>query len=129
MVRRAECCCGQCSIAVKGDPSVNGICHCEDCRKRSGSAFGWSAYFPDHRIVQKTGETRLYRIAGNNPQVRHFCSRCGSTLFWKVDAMKEMTGMAGGSFVENPLPDPELSLRTKQACAWLRLPAHWERRP
>ncbi len=129
MVRRAECRCGLCSITVEGDPFVNGICHCDDCRKRTGSAFGWSAYFPDQQILEKSGETRSYKIPGNNPQIRHFCSRCGSTLFWSVDIMGELTGVAGGCFIDNPLPEPILSLRTEQACAWLKLPAHWERRP
>jgi len=40
MTRTATCCCGSASITVKDDPILNGICHCNDCKRRTGSAFG-----------------------------------------------------------------------------------------
>ena len=125
MVRRAECCCKQCSITVEGEPSLNGICHCDDCKRRTGTAFGWSAYFPDGHVLETSGRTTAYRISTTQPQIRYFCSTCGSTLFWKTEAMRGLTGVAAGNFIENPLPEPRLSVRSRKACAWLSFPAGW----
>ena len=84
MSRKATCCCGACSIEVEGEPELNALCHCANCKKRTGSAFGWSAYFADGRVVGRSGDFRVYEIAGAHPQQRWFCAACGSTLFWKA---------------------------------------------
>jgi len=41
----ARCCCGELEINVSGEPTKHGICHCDNCKKRTGSAFGISVYF------------------------------------------------------------------------------------
>jgi hypothetical protein len=128
MLRSAVCCCGRGRIVVAGEPVLNGICHCDDCRRRTGSAFGWSAYFRDDQVRDVTGPTQVYEVSGTNPQHRHFCVVCGSTLYWKAAAFAGMTGIAGGCFVESPLPAPALSLRTAGKCVWVGLPPHWDQR-
>ena len=40
MVRRAVCCCGQATIEVEGEPAIHAVCHCDNCKRRTGSAFG-----------------------------------------------------------------------------------------
>jgi hypothetical protein len=39
---------------------MHGICHCTNCKRRTGSAFGISAYFDRTAVVAKTGETSVY---------------------------------------------------------------------
>jgi hypothetical protein len=107
---------------------VNGLCHCTSCRKRTGSAFGWSAYFPDDRVVAKTGDMRVYAKAGDTGYNRFFCAHCGTTLYWKsFGYLPDATGVAGGCFVDDPLPAPNISAQDKDRCAWLDLPAEWMR--
>ena len=65
MTRTARCCCGDCAITVEGEPTLNGLCHCTSCRKRTGSAFGWSAYFPDDKVTAKSGKMRVYAKDGD----------------------------------------------------------------
>jgi hypothetical protein len=125
MTRKATCCCGTCSIEVEGDPALNGICHCRNCKRRTGSAFGWSAYFPDERVVGKSGRFGVYEIGGTNPQRRWFCAACGTTLLWKVEAWPSRTGIAGGCFGDPPLPEPSATVSNDGRCAWLGLPAGW----
>lgn len=127
MTRRASCCCGACAIEVTGEPTLNAICYCDNCRRRTGSAFGWSAYFSDADVVARTGEFAEYRI--RDEQVRAFCPRCGTTLFWKAASLPGQTGVAGGAFVETPLPEPALVATTDKAVSWIGLPDHWWRAP
>jgi len=126
MVRKATCCCGASSIEVDGEPRINAICHCRNCKARTGSAFGWSAYFADSQIQAKTGDFRVYEI--NRPdtqQQRWFCARCGTTLYWQVSRWPGHTGVAGGCFVETPLETPSLTANNDGRCAWLGLPEDW----
>lgn len=67
------CLCGEVRIAASGRPYRVGLCHCLDCRKHHGALFFAAAIFP-HDAVAIEGETHSY--AG-----RHFCPRCGSSVF------------------------------------------------
>lgn len=67
------CLCGDVRITAAGQPYRVGICHCLDCRKHHGALFHASAIFPADAVTI-AGETRDY---GG----RHFCPRCGSSVF------------------------------------------------
>ncbi len=125
MTRKASCCCGACSVEVEGEPDLNAICHCNNCKRRTGSAFGWSAYFADERMLGRQGDFRVYEIADRNPQQRWFCTVCGSTVFWKLAARPHQTGIAGGCFGDPPLPEPTVTVSNAGRCAWLGLPDDW----
>ena len=71
------CLCGDVRIVASGDPYRVGICHCLDCRKHHGALFHVSAIFPADAVTVE-GEAREY--AG-----RHFCPRCGSSVFGKSE--------------------------------------------
>lgn len=126
MVRSATCCCGNTSIDVEGEPEIHAVCHCNDCKKRTGSAFGVSAYFSDKQIRKKHGKTGIYRINTTTQQERCFCSSCGTTLYWKTSSLPGMTGVAGGCFADNPLPEPTLTVSNEQKCTWVELPRSWQ---
>ena len=125
MTRKAHCCCGSCSIEVEGEPVLNALCHCTNCKRRTGSAFGWSAYFADERVVGRRGDFCLYVIAGGNPQQRWFCAICGSTVLWKLAARPHQTGIAGGCFADPPLPAPSVTVSNNGRGVWLGLPTDW----
>jgi hypothetical protein len=125
-MRKAVCCCGACSITVDGEPTLNAICHCSSCKKRTGSAFGWSAYFPDANVLAKTGAFNVYAKDGASGYNRFFCANCGTTLYWKsFGFLPDQTGVAGGCFADDPLPPPNLSASNAGRCAWLGLPDDW----
>src|SRR5262245_43173565 len=67
------CLCGDVRFVATGRPYRVGICHCLDCRKHHGALFHASAIFPQGAVTI-TGKTGEY--AG-----RHFCPRCGSSVF------------------------------------------------
>ena len=67
------CLCGDVRIVASGRPDRVGLCHCLDCRKHHGALFHASAIFAQDTVAIE-GETRDY--AG-----RHFCPRCGSSVF------------------------------------------------
>lgn len=72
-VHSGGCLCGSVRFVAAGPPARVGICHCLDCRKHHGALFYAAAIFAPAALTI-TGETSEY--AG-----RHFCPRCGSSLF------------------------------------------------
>lgn len=70
------CLCGEVRIVAAGRPYRVGLCHCFDCRKHHGALFHASAIFPE-AAVTIAGETREFAT-------RHFCPRCGSSVFGRT---------------------------------------------
>lgn len=77
------CLCGAVRFEATGRPWRVGLCHCLDCRKHSGSLFQPTAIFPEAAVVVH-GEARDW--AG-----RHFCPRCGSSVFSRTGDEVEIT--------------------------------------
>ncbi|KRC78859.1 GFA family protein [Sphingomonas sp. Root241] len=71
------CLCGDVRITASGAPYRVGLCHCLDCRKHHGALFFAAAIFPQDAVTIE-GETRDYRG-------RHFCPRCGSSVFARFE--------------------------------------------
>ena len=71
------CLCGDVRVVATGAPRRVGLCHCLDCRKHHGALFFAAAMFAQEAVIV-TGETHAY--AG-----RHFCPRCGSSVFNRMD--------------------------------------------
>jgi len=125
MTRRARCCCGACMLETEGEPLLNAICHCDNCKQRTGSAFGWSAYFADDKVAFGGGEMRRYELKHMSTD-RYFCANCGTTLYWRSTAfMPGHTGIAGGCFTAEPLGAPNMTATDAKRCAWLTLPEGW----
>lgn len=72
-----SCLCGNVRIVATGHPYRVGLCHCLDCRKHHGALFYAAAIFHQDAVTIE-GETRDY-------EGRHFCPRCGSSVFARTD--------------------------------------------
>jgi hypothetical protein len=82
-----------------GAPEVVNACSCFNCQKRSGSAFTYTAFFPNDAIKIE-GETRSYRemrAAGRWHEVG-FCVTCGVAVVSRLEVFPHLTGVAGGCF-------------------------------
>lgn len=127
---RATCACGQLSIAVNAAPVLHAICHCTNCKRRTGSAFGISAYFERSAVVEQQGTSAVYAFHHqelNQQQQRHFCTTCGTTLFWFISTMPDRIGIAGGCFAPDFPGAPVASFRDNQREPWVGLPDSWSR--
>jgi hypothetical protein len=105
---------------VADDPVFGGLCHCQNCRQRTGSAFGWQAYWPA-AMVTLAGPLQRFDLAAEWGQHRLFCPRCGSTLVWETMHRPGEIGVAAGG-LEPPLPAPTTSYRDSRRLDWVALP-------
>ena len=122
MSLKASCCCKQLSIEIEGEPAFQAICHCSNCKARTGSAFGYSVYFTNEQVKEVAGEKSDYLINTENKQSRHFCPTCGTTLYWYVEKIPGMVGVAGGCFPIGVLSEPQYSSSSEGQCSWVALP-------
>ncbi|AXQ31346.1 GFA family protein [Solimonas sp. K1W22B-7] len=76
-----SCLCGAVRFEVEGDFQRFYLCHCEYCRKDSGSAHAANLFSSTARLSWISGEGQVRQFT--LPSTRHsrsFCSTCGSAL-------------------------------------------------
>jgi hypothetical protein len=107
-------------------------CHCDFCQKRTGSVFAVQAYFAEDQCVEINGETKVYNglevdgvasTAGpNQTPYHHFCTTCGSTVYWTVEGSLlegRLIGIAVGNFVDPDFPIPTHEYQTRLRHHWV----------
>jgi hypothetical protein len=123
-VREAACQCGQLVVRCCGEPAAVSLCHCLDCQRRTGSAFGIGAFFAKEQVTVAEGSsTQFTRGPGSASAVTsHFCGVCGSTVWWEPARFPSIVGVAVGAFADPDFPAPVQATWDTRQHRWLRLP-------
>lgn len=81
MIYEGSCLCGQVTFEVEGDFENFYLCHCERCRKDTGSAHAANLFSSTARLVWLSGEdlVRTFNFRGEG-HIKSFCTHCGSAL-------------------------------------------------
>ncbi|QDH71470.1 GFA family protein [Marilutibacter alkalisoli] len=121
--RLASCSCGKLTVRARGEPVRISICHCLACQKRTGSVFGAQARFPEDAVTIDGPSTEYTRIGDEGGSARfHFCPACGSTVFYRLDAVPGMVAIPVGAFADPEFPQPRISIYGERRHAWVHLP-------
>lgn len=87
------CECGAVGYRVSGNMRDVVYCHCGQCRRIHGHAPGYSAARKAEMTIEGEDNIAWYRVS--DQAQRGFCSRCGSSLFWKPDGRDTVSVSAG----------------------------------
>ncbi len=122
--RTASCLCGQLRVTVSGDPDRVNMCNCQECQRRSGSAFQIGALFDKAKLKAIEGDSNTYtRTAESGRSVElHFCPSCGVAVYFFAEVRPAWIGVHGGCFADPEFPAPNVVLWTEQKHHWLTLP-------
>ena len=124
-VRTASCRCGQLKAAASGEPVRVSVCHCLNCKKRSGSAFAVQARWPKEN-VRLEGESKTFvNVADSgNRATFHFCPECGSDVFYEIDGkydgkFNDLVAIPLGAFDDPFFASPTFSVWEERKCDWV----------
>jgi len=121
----ASCSCGQLELNYNGEIRKTSLCHCLECQKRTGSAFGYQARFEKNKVSIRGSSTEYVRVGDAGGRIRfHFCPQCGSTVFWYIDVegFFESIIVALGAFADPTLPEPTFSVYKARKHSWVEIP-------
>jgi hypothetical protein len=120
---RGGCSCGAVRFELADDPLWVLLCHCDACKKRTGSAYGISVMVENASVKAFTGKTQSYvRTGDSGLSVRYeFCPNCGTTLRWHVTLVPNCEGFAGGTFDQPNDLKIAAEMYTDEALPWARL--------
>ncbi|MDK2968470.1 MULTISPECIES: GFA family protein [Lacrimispora] len=81
MKYKGSCLCGKVTFEIEGEFENFFLCHCERCRKDTGSAHAANLFSSSARLRWLSGEEKVktfnYHSEGH---IKSFCSDCGSAL-------------------------------------------------
>ena len=96
-----RCLCGAVSFEAEPPKPAMHACHCEMCRRWTGSAL--LAVMVPADALRLTGEEHVRRLQSSDWAERAWCDRCGSGLWYRVTAEGPAQGqyhMPAGLFDE-----------------------------
>ena len=118
--REASCGCGALTAHVEGDPVRISVCHCLDCKRRTGSAFAWNATYPAAQIRFEGEWSTFERGSDDGYWARmHFCPACGVTVFYEIERRPNMVSVPVGGFSDPNFPAPTVEVYEERRCPWL----------
>jgi len=117
------CLCGKVRYSVTADPAVMAVCHCKNCQRQSGTAFGTVVGVPKGTL-NVTGTLRTYQDLSEtgNANHRRFCPECGSRVTGDVDSIPNLTFIMAGTLDDTSWVDPTVQFWCYSAQSWLSLP-------
>jgi hypothetical protein len=118
--REARCSCGALGATVHGEPVRISVCHCGQCKRRSGSAFAFNSVWPADQ-VETRGEFSTYtRSSDEGFWARfHFCPACGVTVFYEIERRPGLVSIPVGTFADPDFPPPTVEVYGELRCRWL----------
>jgi hypothetical protein len=118
----AQCACGALRLSLREATKLVVACHCFACQRRTGGPFGVNAFYAVD-AVEISGVAKEYiHVGESGRRVRaYFCPTCGSTVYWKPDALPSMIGVAVGMLADPDFPPPMISIFERSKHRWVQL--------
>jgi len=126
-IETASCRCGQLKATVTGEPVRVSVCHCLDCKKRSGSAFAVQARWPKAQVTIEGQSKTVAKVADSgNRATFHFCPECGSDVYYEIDGkfddkFNDLVAIPLGAFDDPYFLSPKFSVWEGRKHDWVEI--------
>lgn len=107
----------QYQIAMSDQIEKMVFCHCQRCRKWSGSAFNSAVQINSDAFTILSGRDKLKKFSVNGVN-RFFCSECGSNLYTSRDSMPNIYRLRAGTLDTAIYPQQKIHIYTQSKANW-----------
>jgi hypothetical protein len=113
------CQCGQSRSVLNGPWHRLNICHCLDCQRQSGSAFGISLVIPAETFALTAGALRTFELqaASGRTKTCAFCPECGVRIFNRT---RVLYSVKAGTLDDASWLQPDAHYWTRRRQQWLK---------
>ncbi|MGI9479020.1 MAG: GFA family protein [Hyphomicrobiaceae bacterium] len=119
------CLCGAVRYKSEAEPVLQALCHCQTCRKNSGSAFSFNVAVPEDSLVVEGDGLQTYEDhsgASTQAFMRNFCGKCGSHIFSLGPAYGPLAFIKAGTLGDASWVAPELHIWCAEKLPWTMIP-------
>ncbi len=120
--REGGCQCGRVRYRIAGEPLMLVACHCTECQKASGSAFGMSLIVPQANVTIQ-GELKLFeRMADSGRPLKcFFCPECGTRIYHQP-SHAPVINIRAGTLDDRSWLQPKMHAWISSKQPWLPIP-------
>ncbi len=113
------CLCGAVRYESKAEPQIAGHCHCEDCRRSSGTGHGTHMGLPEE-AVSLSGHLTFYDSPADSGNIvsRGFCPTCGAPVLSKNSGMSALVFLRASSLDDLEVAKPQFVVYASRAPSW-----------
>ena len=114
---------GSFRATATGEPVRVSVCHCLDCKKRSGSAFAVQARWPAEQVGSRASRSTWVSTADSGNRITfHFCPDCGSTSITRSTASStDLVAIPLGAFDDPYFASPDYSVWEERKHDWVEI--------
>ena len=132
--RDGGCQCGSIRYRINGEPLALAVCHCTECQRQSGSAFGMSLIVRRDIFELVSGELKDFsRSSDSGRAVRcAFCPSCGTRIYHEPSYVTGVLNVKAGTLDDTSALQPTLHAWTSSKQGWVAVPGEvqcFERQP
>jgi hypothetical protein len=115
------CQCGEIRYRLDGEPLELTVCHCTECQRQSGSAFGMSLAIPAGAFELLAGELRFFEVVCDSGRIKScaFCPSCGTRIYHRTDAG---ISVKAGTLDDTSSLRPAAHYWTRRKQPWVNIP-------
>ena len=116
-----HCLCGSVQYEISGEPLALLYCHCEECRRATGSSLNTSILVRrgDFRVMSGEDAISFYESSPGNR--RHFCSTCGSPVFKHFPKPPNFVTVRAGTLDSDPGIRPSGHIWVSEKAPWYEI--------
>ena len=114
-----RCLCGNLRFELRGTPLWVAHCHCESCRRSTGSAVATFVGYKKKQLTYTRGERKFYE---SSPGIqRGFCADCGTPMTYEADRYPDEVHLYV-STLDNPgAYRPQVHVFFAERIPWMKL--------
>lgn len=123
-IRNGGCQCGAVRYTLAGEPRALIACHCADCQKQSGSAFGMTLVVARADLTITSGELRTYPSRGDSGGTKlcRFCGDCGTRIYNELEKLPETFNLKPGTLDDTSWLRPVAHVWLDRKQGWVPVP-------
>ncbi|MFA7280496.1 MAG: GFA family protein [Sterolibacterium sp.] len=117
------CVCGAVRYECAAEPMAVAHCYCTDCQKTSGAQMSTNLLVPKPAFKVVKGQSTTYDTTADsgNTVTRHFCGKCGSSLWSVPNAIPDLLVIKAGSLDDPSWLKPAMSIYCDSAQPWAEI--------
>lgn len=115
-----ECLCGAVKYTADVEPAMVAVCHCKNCQRQAGTAFGVIVGIPKEALNIQ-GNLKRFKDTGDSGQdvFRDFCPNCGSPITTNPEAARDLTFIKAGTLNDTSWLKPTMDIYCESAQSWV----------
>ena len=113
------CLCGAVRYRAEGKPLRQGLCHCRNCQRISGSGHVGFLCLPESAVTVE-GAVRSHSLTGGSGRTatRYSCPTCSSVVFGRSEVMPGQINLYAGSLDDFSRFKPTIAIYIRSRAMW-----------